>query len=254
MKTRLFSLFLALTCFCLPHCTQAQQYGDVWTQLTILSFEEFTQIFNGNCEEAKPLQAFPRLKNMERAKLITALFNPACKAERTVIEEFAQYVTQWGGIIVPTNTVAQVEMTYQTSSGTQVMVQADMIEEETPDGRCWIMKRVCSDALTVGDPAKLGYIGISDDEIGFLGFAHNAGGNPQQIAGKHFKPDYVSIFLYLTATGQWKYLHTRSHCYWVTLNDYRFKVGHQIETDKAVGGWLITELYKDGKLLVGGAE
>ncbi|MBQ8607307.1 MAG: hypothetical protein IJ417_03850 [Bacteroidaceae bacterium] len=250
MKTIHYCM-LSLIILCVLPFTGSAQKLTTWDQVTLYTFEEFENTFNGNFDQVEPLQKYPDLLQIPRNKFIKILYNPAIQVGRESADALGEYLTQWGLYASPENTVAEATLCYTDAKGKEVDIVLHLQEVASEQGNHWIVKDAQSPIFFVGDSEKNGIIGITNNEVSFLEFAHNAGSNPCDIAGEKFKADNVTLFLYLTANGLLKYKHTTSTCYYITLGEYRIKVGQIIEKDKAIGGWLILEVYKNNKKVFG---
>lgn len=216
------------------------------TQLTVYTFEEFAALFNGENEEVSVLAKFPKLKGTDRFQFIQHLFNPkADSTDHSAIAEFASYVTRWDKKVTWDNTLAYAGLVYTDAKKHEIPVLAGLRVLQSDSGPYWALQSVSGSIFQAGDSAKVGYIGIASNEVGFQEFGQITGANPQQICGEGFRVDNRSIFLYLTSNGLLKYNHTDNIYYLVDLDDYVMTVGHVIDENQALGGWVILSLSKN---------
>lgn len=249
MRTRIFLLLMLFSMTSI--LTRAQLPVQPWEQVTLSTFEEFKNTFNGNVNKVQPLQKEPRLFSLKRSELIQILLNPARTEGRGAGLRLGEYANRWNILINAENTVAEVSMLYRDVHGKEVPVVLQLKEVPGPLGSRWIVTSAESPIFSVGSPDKVGSVGVTNNEVGFMEFGHNAGGNPVDIAGDAFKADNVSIFLAMTTAGFIKYEGSVETNYYITLDNYRLKVGQVIDPGQSIGGWLILEIYEKGKKVFG---
>lgn len=221
------------------------------TQFTVFTFEEFCHLFNGEKEEVSVVNIFPKLADTGRFEFIQHLFNPQdTLVDHVAITEFASYVVHWNKRISYDNTDSYAELVYTDAKKHDVPILARLQVRQSDNGPYWALQDIWGELFQVGDTSKVGYIGISSNEVGFQEFGQVAGGNPKQICGDEYRTDNRSIFLYLTANGMLKYAHTHRIFYRVRFDDYEMEIGHIIDEKQSVGGWVITGLSKSGKKII----
>lgn len=220
-------------------------------RMVVFTFDEFSKAFNGRQNEVPVLREFPKLVNLERLKMVSLLFNPLDTIPPMERERFASYISQWDYKISMDSVRALVDLVYIDRANQKVMMTAAMEQEHREEGDIWVMKDVQCPALNLGDSSRTGFIGFSNSEVSFQEFGRNAGANPTDIAGMDFKPDHVTLFLYLTANKYIRYSKSENVRYFFSLGDYSVKVSRIINKDTPTMGWLITGLACKGRLIFG---
>lgn len=221
------------------------------TQLTISTFQEFSKLFNGDSQELPLLKKFPRLINVNRIEFLKRLFDLTQERDEEKIIRFISYIEQNNLYITLNNTLALVDLIYTDSKGDEILIYAKLKEIDSSTGKQWILKDVQSSAFFLGEESKNGIIGVTDNEVNFPAFEHNSGANPFHIAGNEYKPDYVSVFLFMTANKLIKFKHTQHLCYQISLGDYLVTVGRIVNEQLPVAGWVITSLQKGNQIVFG---
>ena len=249
-KYILNTLLLYLICL-LPVRGQAQLLSLERQRMIVYTFEEFTKTFNGKQSDVSVLRKFPKLMNLERIDLIPMLFNPMDSIPVGEVKKFSLYVSQWDYKIDMDSVSAIVDLHYTDVKGKDIPMKAQMVLEKRDEGYVWIMRSVESLQIFLGDTTEIGLIGITSSEVEFQEFGRNAGANPTDIAGKNYKPDNVTLFLYLTANKLIKYDYSENVRFLFNLGDYSVKVSHIVNKDYPTMGWLITGLTHRGKLVFG---
>ncbi len=247
-----FKVYILLFLCCLfPLSGSAQLIQFENRQMTIFTFDEFCKVFNGQQNEVSVLHKFPKIINLDRMKLVPFLFNPLDTIPAYARDQFASYVSQWDYKISMDSVQAVVDLVYTDQKDNKMTMTAIMRMERRDDGDIWVMKEIECPSLFLGDYSSIGLIGFSNSEVAFQEFGRNAGCSPTDIAGTDFKPDNVTLFLYLTANKLIKFHHSENVRYFVRLGDYMVKVSQIINKDTPTMGWLITGLSRNGELVFG---
>lgn len=220
----------------------AQQLVVDRPQVVVYTLDEFCMVFNGQQREVSVLQKFPKILNMDRMRLIPNLFSSLDSISQEEVDRFVTYVSRWDKRISEDSIRAFVDLEYRDLKGKPVRMTAEMAQEHRDVGDIWVMKDIKSPSFVLGDETRIGLIGFTNNEVAFQEFGHNAGCNPTDIAGQEFKPDYVTLFLYLTANKLIKFHHSENVRYIVRLDDYTIKISQIMDKDKPVMGWMITGL------------
>ncbi|MBR5296791.1 MAG: hypothetical protein IKU29_02850 [Parabacteroides sp.] len=223
----------------------------VRTQLTISTFQEFCNLFNGNSRELPLLEKFPRLINVDRIEFLKGLFDLTQERNKEEIIRFVSYIEQNNLYITLNNTIALADFIYTDNNNNDISIYATLKEIDSPTGKQWILKQVQSTAFYLGDISKNGIIGVTDNEVYFPAFEHNIGANPYHIAGEDFKQDNISVFLFMTANKLIRFKHTKQLCYQISLGEYLVTISRIVDEQLPVAGWVITSLQKDGQIVFG---
>ena len=223
-------------------------------QVIFYTFHEFMQAFNGKQEEVSVLRKFPKLMDLDRMKLVPLLFNPQDTVPAGEADRFAAYVSRWDRVIDMDSVTSVVDLTYTDAKGKPLVMTAYLQQEHRPEGIIWVLKDVRGPEVFVGVTAKVGLIGFSNNEVDFQEFGHNAGANPTDIAGLDYRPDPVTLFLYLTANKVIRFHHSANVRYLFSLGDYDVRVSHIINEDRPTMGWLITGLRYRGEVIYGAMD
>ena len=223
-------------------------------QLNVSTYYEFCKLFNGKQQEVSVWTKFPKLMNAERMNVLQGLFNPMDTAGQDEKQKFAAYCVQHNLMLDQDNMQPLVDLFYMDMHGKEVKITAHMKLKHSDKGDYWGVEDVSSDYFFLGDTSKIGYIGISDNEVGFQVFAHNAGANPYHIAGADYRPDKVALFLFLTANNFLRFERVENERHIGLIGDYTLCISQIIDKKQPVTGWMITGLSYNGRTVFGKIE
>lgn len=223
-------------------------------QLNVSTFYEFCKLFNGKQQEVSVWAKFPRLMSAERINVLQGLFNPQETAGQEEKLKFAAYCVQHNLMLDQDNMQPIVDLFYKDTRGKEVKITARLKLKHSYKGDYWIVEEVSSDYFFLGDTSKVGYIGITDNEVGFQVFAQNAGANPYHIAGADYRPDKVALFLFLTANNYLRFERVENERYIGKFDEYTICISQYIDKNQPVTGWLISGLSNNGRIVFGKIE
>ena len=244
--------------FCMMSLSSIESHAQLLNldspRIIVYTFEEFTKAFNGKQNEVSVLLKFPKLVNLDRQKFIPLLFSPIDSVPVREIDKFSKYVSQWDYKINMDSVRAIVNLHYNDLKGNKLLIKAEMAQEYRKVGNVWVMKSVEIPDIYLGDTSEIGLISSTSNEVEFQVFGRNAGANPTDIAGINFKPDNVTLFLYLTANKLINFDYSENVRYIFNLGEYRVKVSHVLKKEHPAMGWLITGLMFKGNTIIGNME
>lgn len=184
-----------------------------------------------------------------RYKFIGGLMDLEKSLENKEILQFARFVQDRGlKINQAKDTYAEARVVFDAKGKPQEWTLRLKMEGNNEQGWKWVITDATSPTLKYAAKKDTVQISPLDNEVDFMGLSEVLGGNYQAYTPKGYRPDGLSVFLYLAGSGQMTYKNTAAVIYHQKLGGYRFLVQEIHREDSPRHGYLITSLTDpDGK-------
>lgn len=220
-------------------------------KIRIDTFDDFIERFNAEESFFKRITEgvtfTTDLISDKRVGVILTLCNTARPDTMPYLMEFAKYIQSNKYTIDPegSNYASVSTILYTDAKGKEIPVKISFKLEDTSVGKAWFISDVTSDIFKYGTESEPGYIGISDNNLGFMGLKYRQNTDPKYLAGSNYKPDNRSLFFYMLSQKQLNYKFSEKADFCVTLGEYEFWVTFNDNKGQLRRGLLITSIYKN---------
>lgn len=184
-----------------------------------------------------------------RYRFIGGLMDMEKSLENKEILQFARFVQDRGlKINQAKDTYAEARVIFDAKGKPQEWTLKLEMEGNNEKGWKWVITDATSPTLKYASKKDTVRISPLDNEVDFMGLSEVLGNSYQAYTPKGYRPDGLSVFLYLAGTGQLTYKSTATVVYHQKLGGYRFLVQEIHREDSPRHGYLITSLTDpDGK-------